>query len=300
MPVVTDNLEGDLDDYNLTKGAHWSLADISPDFNKDIVLQTEKRALQGTFQPRLNSTETFANYLSQVSRRNNNEPIIMYFNSCSPDYTHYSLLKKRDNNAYAGKRLLEIQQLRSDIQKIGRQNFCNLRKHISITSEPLSYFPAMMKDDLPRHTDGYARMASEERHEWYSNHIGHYFKMLRHNESKKSSSNLRKSSYIGLSSGDNWDAQTALDSIYEEAKMDQSGILLKRLFKRYKSERIGHISKWLEAKSQGKIKEIPQWRKDWFPGRPLVVKQAVVGGKRKKTRRRKKRRRKRRRTRRKK
>lgn len=302
MPVVTGNLAGDLDEYPLKEleGANWSLAAISPDFNKDIVFQIEERSSQGDYQPRLNSTETFANYLSQVSKKYNNEPIIMYFNSCSPDYTRYTLAEKRDRGAASGKRLLEIQALRSDIQKIGRQNFCNLRKHISITSEPLSYFPAMMKDDLPRHTDGYARMTSDERHDWYSNHIGHFFKILRTDETKKSSSNMRKSSYIGLSSGDNWDAQKALDSIYEEAKMDQSGILLKRLFERYKGERIRHISKWLESKAQKKIKEIPIWREDWFPGRPLVVNQAVVGGKRKKTRRRKKRRRKRRRTRKKK
>ena len=92
----------------------------------------------------------------------------------------------------------------------------------------------------------------------------------------------------------------SVNSIYEEAKMDQSGILLKRLFERYEGERIRHISKWLESKAHKKIKEIPIWREDWFPGRPLVVNQAVVGGKRKKTRRRKKRRRKRRRTRKKK
>lgn len=303
FPVVTDNLEGDLDEYPLQelKGAYWNLADISPDFNKDIVLQTEEQALKGLFQPRLNSTETFANYLSQVSKIYNNEPIIMYFNSCSPDYTRYSLPKKRDDYAYVGKRLLKIQELRCDIQNIGRQNFCNLRNHISITSGPLSYFPAMMKDDLPRHTDGYARMTIEERHDWYSNHIGHYFKMLRTDESIKSSFNLRKQIYIGLSPGDKWDAQKALNCIYEEAKMDQSGTLLKRLFERYKGERIRHISKWLEAKAEGKIKEIPEWREDWFPGRPLVVNQAAVGGrKKKKTRIHKKRRRKRRRTRKKK
>ena len=34
----------------------------------------------------------------------------------------------------------------------------------------------------------------------------------------------------------------------EEAKMDQSGILLKRLYERYKGERIRHISKWLESR----------------------------------------------------
>lgn len=302
MPVVTDNLEGDIDEYPLKeiKGSNWSLAGISPDFNKDIVFQIEEKSSQGDYQPRLNSTETFANYLSQVSKKYNNEPIIMYFNSCSPDYTRSTLSKKRDSGATTGKRLLEIQALRSDIQKIGRQNFCNLRKHISITSEPLSYFPAMMKDDLPRHTDGYARMTSGERHDWYANHIGHFFKMLRTDESKKSSSNMRKSKYIGLSPGDKWDAQKALDSIYEEAKMDQSGILLKELFKRYRGERIRHISKWLESKVQGKIIEIPEWRQDWYPGRALVVNAAVVGGKRKKTRRRKKRRRKRRRTRKKK
>ena len=123
------------------------------------------------------------------------------------------------------------------------QNFCYLRKNVSIRGTPLNDFPNMFTDDLPRHTHGYARMEDDERHDWYENHIGHYFKMLRDDGSKKSRSNLRKPAYIGLSSGDMWDAQKALNDIYEEAKMDQSGILLKRLYERYESERSSHQGK---------------------------------------------------------
>ena len=287
-------------EYLFEDGSYWNLADVSQDFNKNIVANTEENAKQGSHQPRLNTTETFANYLSKISMKNNTGPIIIYFNSCSPSHTQETLPKTRDSYAMRGKRLLQIQSLRSDIQKIGRQNFCYLRKNVSIRGTPLNDFPNMFTDDLPRHTHGYARMGDDERHDWYENHIGHYFKMLRDEGNKKSSSNLRKPAYIGLSSGDMWDAQKALNDIYEEAKMDQSGVLLKRLYERYKSERINHISMWMDFKNKGKIKEIPLWKSDWYPGRALVINKAVVGGKRKRRRTHKKHKRKHRRTRKKK
>ena len=235
---------------------------------------------QGDYQPTLKTTEDFVNYISIMSSEDS--PRIIYFNSCSPSHTQRTLKKSRDSHEMRGKLLLSIQGIRSNIQKIGRENFCTLRA----TIPTLRDFPTMFASDLPRHTHGYARMTRGDRGDWYANHIGHYFKMLRETSKMKKRSNQKKVDYIGLKVGEEWDAQKTLNDLYEEAKSDQSGRTLPMLYKRFNAEKSNHLGTWLAFLADKKIKAIPVWNKEWYKG-SVSNEVAVVGGKRKRATRKK-------------
>ena len=241
----------------------FSFAMPCEEFGRDIHESIKKRAVGG--QVTYNNLCEIMKLWSAEAKKTGGT-VIHYLNACSPVITsedwkdyggkmrkHYNMSGLISRNqvrkdVLTSQILTSHNVLRDAIFELGRENTKYLRSHWIGHKD----IPIPTKEDLPRIGRGVFRYMKEERHEWYVNVMGSYFKQL------------RSSDALG---------HEGLKILYKQSvRYDTSGMMrmkLKTAFDSANKNEGGKDGTWETANPHWKEGEYghsqkPHWEDDWI------------------------------------